>query len=66
MKLNSAMTFCYFIYFGIAVMLNPAKNFSSAYSTYKSCSSQVIEKVPTPVAEEKTEVLHSELLFEDF
>jgi len=61
MKPNFLMSFFYFVYFGLAILLHPVKNHQIVFPN-NSCAS-TMQKEEALIAKETTEILHSELLF---
>jgi hypothetical protein len=61
MKQNFSTTLSYFISLGFALLMHPAPNFSNSCST-SDVNKSIVKETKT-VAAQKSEVLHSELLF---
>jgi hypothetical protein len=61
MKQNFSITVSYFLYFGIAVFLHPAKNLSN--SSMNSNDIQQSKKMEKLVVMQSSEILRGELLF---
>jgi hypothetical protein len=61
MKPNFSLSLCYFLYLGIAIFLNPARNASNILLSRSNI--EVAAKMENPVELEATGILHGEFLF---